>query len=298
MNNEKIDGIGTIHGGEYNEILVAGMGKLKGTVTANKVVVSGAFKSKGHLTAEELQVDGFARIFKNIKAKKVVIKGTLKLRHADVNADSVYGEGLLTSTGSVCADEIRINGYCTVKKMLGDSISIQNDLSGINKLMKSLWILTFLYFGRAISPSHSLVDQIECTNLTASGIRARVVRAGSAQLGRDCIIDRLYCDGDMMIDPTCSIKRIYSNNEVKEFRPKGRNEMANVTVKKILDLYKGAAINEDEAELMLKTVFEGYAFAGGSMSCNNIGGNASCGGSISCDDIDGNVSAGESINKG
>jgi hypothetical protein len=60
-----------------------------------------------------------------------------------------------------------------------------------------------------------------------------------------------------MIDPTCIIKRIYSNNEVKEFRPKGRNEMANVTVKKILDLYKGAVINEDEAELMLKTVFEG-----------------------------------------
>lgn len=259
MNNEKIDGIGTIHGGAYNDILIAGMAKLKGSVTAKKVVVSGSFKSKGRLEAEELQVDGFARIFKNVKTKKLVIKGTLKLRHADVNADSVYGEGLLTSTGSVCADEIRINGYCTVKKMLGDRITIHNDLSGINKIMKSLRILTFLYFGRAIIPSHSLVDEIECTSLTASGIKSKVVRAGDVVLGRDCIIDRLYCDGNMIIDPTCSIKRIYTNNEVKEFRRKRSNGMANLTVKKILDLYKSAAINEDEAELMLKSAFDGIA---------------------------------------
>jgi cytoskeletal protein CcmA (bactofilin family) len=256
MNNEKIEGIGTIHGGDYNDILVDGVGKLKGSVTAKKVVVSGTFKSKGHLTSEELQVDGFARVFKNIKTNRLIINGTLKLRHADVNADSVHGEGLLTSTGSVCADEIIINGYCTIKKMMGDRISIHNDLSGINRIMKSLRILTFLYFGRSISPDHSLVDQIECTNLTASGIKSRVVRAGDVELGRDCIIDRLYCDGNMIIDPTCRIKRIYSNNEVKEFRRKGRDEMANMTIKKILDLYKIAAINEEEAELMLKSVFD------------------------------------------
>jgi cytoskeletal protein CcmA (bactofilin family) len=256
MNNEKIDGIGTIHGGNYNDILVDGMGKQKGFVTAKKVVVSGAFKSKGQLTAEELQVDGIARIFRNIKINKLVIKGTLKLRHADVNADSVYGEGLLTSTGTICADEISINGYCTVKKIMGDRISIHNDLSGINRIMKRLRILAFLYFGRGISPSHSLVDQIECTNLTASGIKAKVVRAGDVELGRDCIIDRLYCDGNIMIDPTCTIRKIYTNNEVKEFRRKGRDEMANITVKKILDLYKSAAINEEEAELMLKSAFK------------------------------------------
>ncbi len=256
MNNEKIGGIGSIHGGDYDDIFVEGLGKLKGSVTARKVVVSGAFKSKGYLTTEELQVDGLARIFKSIKTKRLVVKGTLKLRHADLNADLVYGEGLLTSTGCVCADEIILSGYCTIKKMTGDRISIHNNLNGINKIMKSLRILSILYFGRSISPGHSLVDQIECTNLIASGIKSRVVRAGHVELGKDCIIDRLYCDGDMVIDPTCRIKRIYSNNKEKEFQGKGRSKMANVTVKKILDLYKDAAINEEEAELMLKSVFD------------------------------------------
>ncbi len=261
MNNEKIDGIGTIHGGDYNDIIVGGMGKLKGSVTAGKVVVSGAFKSKGRLSVQEMYVDGFARIFKNIKTRKLVIKGTLKLRHADVNADSIYGEGLLTSTGAICADEININGYCTVKKMMGDNISIHNDLSGINKLVKGLRILTFLYFGRGIHPGHSLVDQIECTGLTASGIKAKVVRADHVELGCDCIIDRLYCDGSMIIDPSCSIRRIYTNNEVKEFKRKGKNEMANIKVKKVLDLYKNATINEEEAELMLNSVYHSNSSA-------------------------------------
>ncbi len=334
MNNEKIEGIGTIHGGDYNDIVVGGIGKLKGSVTAEKVVVSGAFKSKGHLTAEELQVDGFARIFQNIKTKRLVIKGTLKLRHADVNADSVYGEGLLTSTGCVCADEIILNGYCTVKKMTGDRISIHNDLNGINRIMKNLRILSILYFGRSISPGHSLVDQIECTSLIASGIKSRVVRAGDVELGRDCIIDRLYCDGNMVIDPSCSIKRIYSNNEVKEFRRKGRKDMANMTVKKILDLYKGAAINEEEAELMLKSVFDSnssnsmqvnnnsaetpweedgklrlVAFIGRKLLKRGEAGqnrlefkyegealNVECHSNLNCGDISGNASAGGSIN--
>lgn len=257
MNNEKIDGIGMIHGGDYSEIIVDGMGKLKGTVTAKKVVVSGAFKSKGKLSTQEIYVDGFARILKSIKTRNMVINGTLKLRHADVSADSVHGEGVLTSTGSISADEININGYCSVKKMLGDRISIHNNSKGINKLIRSLRILTFLYFGRSISLNHSLVDQIECTNLTASGIKAKVVRAGHVELGRDCIIDRLYCDGTMIIDPSCRIKRIYTNNEIKELKGKGKNEMANMTVKKILDLYKNEAINSEEAELMLNSVYHG-----------------------------------------
>ena len=335
MNNEKIEGIGTIHGGDYNDIIVDGIGKLKGSVTAGKVVVSGAFKSKGRLSTQEIYVDGFARILKNIKTRNMVIKGTLKLRHADVSADSVQGEGLLISTGSISADEININGYCSVKKMLGDRISIHNNSNGINKLIKSLRILTFLYFGRKISLGHSLVDQIECTNLTASGIKAKVVRAGHVKLGCDCIIDRLYCDGTMIIDPSCRIKRIYTNNEIKEFKGKGKNEMADMTVKKILDLYKNETINPEEAELMLNSVYDGnstnsmqtgkdsdietpweedgklrlVAFIGrkllkrGEADQNRLEfkyeGKAlkvECHGNLSCGDITGNASAGGSIN--
>jgi cytoskeletal protein CcmA (bactofilin family) len=279
MNNEKIEGIGTIHGGDYNDIIVDGMGKLKGTVTAVKVVISGTFKAKGRLTAEEIYVDGFARIFKRIKAKKLIISGTLKLRHADVNADTVHGDGLLTSTGAICADEIRINGYCTVKKMMGDNISIHNDFTGINKLVKRLGVLTYLYFGRSIHFDHSLIDQIECTTLRASGIKAKTVHAGHVELGKGCIIDKLYCEGTMTIDPSCRIRKIYSKNKIKKFNQKGSGDMADLTIKKILDLYKNATINEEEAELMLNSVYHGNPTGGNSSGEDNID-NVSAGGTV------------------
>lgn len=288
MNNEKIEGIGTIHGGDYNDIIVDGMGKLKGTVTAAKVVISGTFKAKGRLTAEEIYVDGFARIFKRIKAKKLIISGTLKLRHADVNADTVHGDGLLTSTGAICADEIRINGYCTVKKMMGDNISIHNDFNGINKLVKRLGVLTYLYFGRSIHFDHSLIDQIECTTLTASGIKAKIVHAGQVELGKGCIIDKLYCEGTMTIDPSSRIRKIYSKNGIKKLNQKRSSDMADITIKKILDLYKNATINEEEAELMLNSVYHGNpsgnASAEGSISSKDLGWNNSSGGHSSGED--------------
>ena len=334
MNNERIEGIGTIYGGEYNDIIVDGMGKLKGSVTAGKVSVSGTFKSVGRLSVQELQVDGFARAYKTITTKRLIIQGTLKLRRADVNADVIHGEGLLTSTGAISAEEINIRGYCTVKRMMGDRISIHNDFNSINKLVKKLKLFTYLYLGRSIQSEHSLVDQIECTELCASCIKAKVVRAGHVKLGCDCIIDKLYCDGTMLIDPSCRIKKIYRNNEVIHYKREGKNDMANTTVKKILDLYKNAAINEDEAELMLKSVFQGnqvasmqvdvdnsdvtpweedgklrlVAFIGRKLMKRGEAGqkhmefkyegdalNVECYGSLTCGDISGNASAGGTI---
>lgn len=255
MNNEKIEGVGTIHGGDYNDIIIDGMGKLKGSVTAKKVMVSGSFRSKGSLVAEEVNIDGFGRIFRSIKTKKLVVDGILKVRRAEVNADTVSCEGLLSSTGSICADDININGYCTVKKMMGDSITIHNNFNGVNKFVRMLRFVSFLYFGRYINLNYSLVDQIDCTRLTASGLKAKVVHTENVRLGSNCRIDRLYCDGPMVIDPTCKIKKVISNNEIIRFNQKGSSDMADVTVKKILDLYKNSTIDEEEAELMLSSCY-------------------------------------------
>ncbi len=256
MNDEKIEGLGSIHGGDYNDIIVDGMGKLKGKVTAKRVKVSGTLRSNGNLVAEEVSIEGFGRVYKSIKVKKLRIDGLLKLRRADLNADFVYNEGLLTSTGAINADEIKINGYCTVKRMMGDTIIVHNDLDGMNKLVRSLRLLCMLYFGRDINLNYSLVDHIDCTVLKASGLKSKVVYAENVELGNNCRIGTLYCDGKMSIDPSCRIKKVISNNKVISKNQKGCSAMSDVTVKKILDLYKNSTITEEEAELMLSSIYQ------------------------------------------
>lgn len=126
MQDAKIDGMGAIHDGEYKDVSIGGMGKLKGDIIAEKVIVNGMFKSNGEITADEFVCDGLGRVFKNIKVKKAKVNGVLKIRRGKLEADNITCDGVITSTREVSADEIYIDGVCSISKMYGDKITIRN----------------------------------------------------------------------------------------------------------------------------------------------------------------------------
>ncbi|HOJ11630.1 MAG TPA: hypothetical protein PK733_13695 [Clostridiales bacterium] len=279
MSSEKIEGIGSFYGGEYDSIAVEGIGKLKGDAAAKSVVVEGLFKGKGRLITDQMVVEGVARCFRNIKSKYTEINGVLKLRRADLNADKIVCDGIIVATREVSADEICIDGSCSVAKMYGDKITITNNINSWkdSKIPIKFMFLMMLYFGRKISLSHCLVDILECTDLTASGLKSKIIRAGSVKLKDHCIVGKLICDGEIIIDDTCQIGEIISNNSIQiesnnkaQVEPEGKTHMesksktqvekeelkikeikANTNAVKIMDLYKNGKISADEAEKML-----------------------------------------------
>jgi len=274
MRSEKVEGIGSILAGEYDVIEVEGIARLKGNVTARKIMVDGIFKSKGKLISDEIIIDGVARIFRDVKGKKIKSDGIVKLRNANLYADEIICTGLITSTGEVSADLINIEGICSISKMFGDNIYIKNDktqieIKGDKRFVKYSIHLGRLYLGRKVSENYSIVDQLECTNLEASGLHSKVVRAGNVKLSDACEIHKLYCDGDMDIDDSCIIGEIISKGKQMELRDINRRingdssvnimnieqggygDMANESIRKILELYKSNNINIEEAEKML-----------------------------------------------
>lgn len=257
MKDERIEGIGSIHGGEYDTIYIEGIGKLKGDVVARRIVVDGLFKSKGRIDVDEMKVEGVARAFRDIRAKTVDISGMLKVRRASLNADKVICEGIIVANQEVSADEIYVDGICSVSRMYGDNVVLKNNRDRINGSRKALPVrikpLIKLYFGRDVSPDYSTVDVLECTNLEADGIRARVIRANKVKLNNGCIVDRLFCDGEISIDDTCRVgKIIFEDREIT--LKKEMSDMANMTLVKILDLYKDGKISADEAEKMINSL--------------------------------------------
>lgn len=250
MKDTKIDGMGSIHGGEYKNVSIDGMGKLKGNIEAEKVTVSGMFKSKGEIIADEFICDGLARVFKNIKVKKANVSGVLKLRRAKLEADNISCSGVITCNREVSGDEIYIDGACSISKIYGDNVTIKNKTGALanSKIPTKLLAVTGVYLGRKVSTTHSLVDVIECTNLEASGLKAKLVKVENVKLYNNCIIDKLECTGKAIIDDSCKIGNIPSKNN------KGADDMANMNISKILELYKGGKINEEEAEKMLSSV--------------------------------------------
>lgn len=339
MKDVNIEGIGSIYGGEYENITIDGISKLKGGAIAKAITIDGIFKAKGKIVTDEFNCDGVARFFRNIEAKTVKVDGLLKLRRASLYADNIQCDGILVCTGEVSADNINIHGACSVSEMYGDKIKIKNNEKSIDEsqIPKKLISMSSLYFGRKLSPKHSLIDIIECTHLEASGIKAKVVKAQSVNLRGNCIIDTLDCTGEMIIDDTCRIGKIISGN-----KPKGRvQEMKETNLIKILDLYKDGKLTSDQAETMIGSVKEietpavsweddgklrVVAYIGrrllkkgdtgtnriiveyqgdaldvesyGSLSCGNINGDANAGNSINCGNIEGDVKCGGSVTCG
>jgi len=258
MRSEKIDGIGSIHGGEYDVISVDGIGKLKGDASAKRIIIDGIFKGKGKLAAEEIEIDGVARVFRNIKSKSVKIDGILKLRRASLYADKIICDGVIVGNREINADEIHIDGICSVSKMYGDKIVLKNNKNKGGRLINAnipIKIEQFfkLYFGRNVSMEYSIVDVIECTDLEAEDIVAKVIQANRVKLKGNCKIGKLICDGKMFIDDTCQISEIVSKKSIINSR-KEIEDMANKSLVKILDLYKDGKINADEAEKMISSL--------------------------------------------
>ena len=101
MRKERIEGIGSIVGGEYESIEAEGLAKLKGDVKAETFTIEGFFKSKGRIEAKTLKIEGVHRAFRDIKAEEVIIDGILKLKRASLMADRIKCDGVITCTEEI-----------------------------------------------------------------------------------------------------------------------------------------------------------------------------------------------------
>lgn len=258
MKKSSIDGIGSMYGGEYEDITVDGIGKLKSSAKARNVKIDGIFKGKGRIDTDSFTCDGIARVFRDIKARNVRIEGIMKLRRAKLEADSITSNGIIICNREVSADKIFIDGACFISRMYGDTITIRHkqNWNDDSRMPSRFRTLLKLYFGRTISLTHSLVDVVECTRLEAVGIKSKTIKANYVKLGEGCIVDHLECDGEMDIHPSCIIGKI--NNKIYNCSEEVKvNNTSKSNIEKILDMYKAGKIDVPEAEKLLNMIFKG-----------------------------------------
>ncbi|ERI97664.1 MULTISPECIES: polymer-forming cytoskeletal protein [Eubacteriales] len=71
MQDTRIDGMGTIAGGEYGSVKVSGMGKCTGDLTAQSLSVSGKFTCQGKLKVGKLTCSGTLSVHRSAKIGQV-----------------------------------------------------------------------------------------------------------------------------------------------------------------------------------------------------------------------------------
>jgi len=206
MRIEKIEGFGSINGGEYDRVEIEGIGKIKGDIKAGSILIKGVNKCLGTIETDEFICEGIAQLSKSIRAKIVRIDGIVKQGKAKMEADDIYCEGILLTNGEISADSIEVDGCISAPEIYGDRIKIVHCFRQKGNFNASN--IFGVFGGRKIEKDYSMVDVMEATNIELYGVRANSVSGNVVILGDGCDIKQVECDGTLKIHPGARIGKV------------------------------------------------------------------------------------------
>jgi cytoskeletal protein CcmA (bactofilin family) len=220
--NVRIAGEGTLSGGVYHDVKIAGTGTIRGDLDCHEMKVQGEADVTGCIKAQTLRVFGTASFKGNLDIQVVKVFGTANI-DGDVTSkefnlfgssdiqgrltgETVHIKGYVTIQGDCEAElflssgGVRVDGLlnaetirmelgspnldCQVKEMGGDRIEVRRR-TGLASTLK-----------RLLSPmaawSTGLVaETIEGDDIYLEYTRARIVRGNTVRIGPGCEIERV-----------------------------------------------------------------------------------------------------------
>jgi cytoskeletal protein CcmA (bactofilin family) len=210
MRTEKIEGIGSILGGEFDRIVIEGVGTIKGDVKANTIDIQGVGKCTGNIETVDLFIEGVLTLTNSIRANRIRIEGVVNQTTSNIEADDIYCDGVLNSNGEISADKIEVGGCIIAHELYGDRIKIIYDRRRHGKL-KIPNIFGILGNGKAINDGCQ-VDIMEATHIELEGVKSNSVSGELVIIGPDCNIKQVECNGTLMVHPSSRIEKIIGVN--------------------------------------------------------------------------------------
>lgn len=194
MQDTRIDGMGTIAGGEYGSVKVSGMGKCTGDLTAQSLSVSGKFTCQGKLKVGKLTCSGTADFGGDISAASLSASGRLVLGEGcNLEAQEVRCSGYIRVGGQISADLLKAEGAINAREVVGDQIQIISHSRGL---------------GALLFPTLSTVGMVEATTVSLSGVRADTVSGQNVTIGPRCDIGQVDCSGTLSVHRSAKIGRV------------------------------------------------------------------------------------------
>ena len=197
----KIDGVGTIPGGEYDKLDIDGVCTIDGDLKAESISINGVCTCNGNVEANHFDCDGVLTINGNLRAGAIDIDGVVTVSGNKVEADRIDCDGVLSVDGEISADIIDADGKLNAREIVGDRIRI-----------KSYWkrgLVAMLFkIGEKKSMKFSVIDLIEGTTVDLRGVRAISVNGQDVSIGKNCKIDRVAASGELTIAPSAVIGQV------------------------------------------------------------------------------------------
>ncbi|MFQ5794394.1 MAG: polymer-forming cytoskeletal protein [Candidatus Bipolaricaulia bacterium] len=233
-----ISGAGKLTGGVYEQVKIAGAGRVEGDLEADTVIVSGAGKIEGSVKAKELRTSGSCRVsgdveaqsfkmagaghvegkvranqFKSsgsqkigrdLKGEQIHIAGSFNVG-GDVEADQFQAKGAFRIAGLLNADRIEIDlgGHSSVREIGGSKITVRRGAFG-----------SLFPWGRG--SGRLKVESIEGDEIHLEATRAQIVRGNRVTVGEGCEIETVEYSESLKVDTAATVRNRAKVGEVEE----------------------------------------------------------------------------------
>ncbi|MEG0377761.1 MAG: hypothetical protein RR614_04705 [Eubacterium sp.] len=199
MENKRIEGFGTLSGGEYNNVRIEGIGQCKNDLKVQNLRIEGTFNCSGKLDAVHLHCEGIAEFEESITAKKIITEGFLQVKKGTaIEADEIFCDGFIKIDGQISADVITADGCINAREIVGDAIVIHSHVA------RKISRLLFFNFSKITSKA----DLIEATTIVLDGVKAKKVSGNNIVIGPGCQIEYLDCSGQLHIDKNAVVLNV------------------------------------------------------------------------------------------
>lgn len=190
MNNCKIYGAGVVSSGTYNEISIAGSGKITGEVVANLLAVSGAGKAIANLEIKTIKISGSFAAEKYVKAEEINIAGSMKIGE-NLACARANISGCIKVTGEANVDDFYLKSSGSELQALhGDKVKIRREKR--------------IFFNHKLNK----IDEIEATNIDIEYVKAKRVCGENVTIGIGCEIETVEYQNNINVHKDAKIDTI------------------------------------------------------------------------------------------
>jgi cytoskeletal protein CcmA (bactofilin family) len=180
-----VGGVGDIHGNvKAQNVRVGGSAAFNGDIEGGDVVFSGTSEVHGRITGNVVRIAGTSTVDGPVSAQRIEMRGTAKLG-ADVQAESFDAQGVFSVGGLLNAGivTIRLYGGCDAHDIGGETIDVRDGKA---------WPMLPFFGDRNLT-----ADTIEGDTVYLEFTRAKVVRGANVTIGPNCEIDLVEYTGTL-----------------------------------------------------------------------------------------------------
>lgn len=203
----EINGSGGSAGGNYNNVIIQGNGKIDGDLNCIRMEIHGQCEVNGNVKAEFVNVHGHNSIKGSLDVNEIKIHGEVEV-NGDLSAEEAITHGFISVNGNCNAETFTMEGFFKIRGLLntgelelnlhgpaeareigGEKITVKREgKSRFNSLIKKIIPSEFT--------TGLTTDVIEGDDIYLEYTKAKIVRGKDIELGQGCEIKLVEYDNN------------------------------------------------------------------------------------------------------